>query len=241
MPLLAAAALAAPGAHIVYQQPALGYAQVPLTQTVHYAAQPVVTGYSTTVVKPALAAPVAPIAVQGTPYYTYQYARQIPGIEPTPPSDLPQVPGAPGAPGGGGSNNGTDDMGGGGGGAPGIPMVPGAPAPPADLPVPGAPGQGGGAMNGTGNDMGGGLPVQPTPPADLPQVPGAPGGGNGNGTGNDQGGLPIPAIPGGGLVSVYNPGHFQLAPLALQSSDAVVVQARSLPVSTKSIISDSYH
>lgn len=85
MPLLAAVALAAPGAHVYLQQPALTY-QVPLTQTVHYENRPVVAGYQTTVVKPALHS--APLALSGIQHYAY--ARQIPGLEP--PADSPITP-----------------------------------------------------------------------------------------------------------------------------------------------------
>lgn len=90
LPLLAAAAMAAPGVllasnpgAITLTAPALQY-QVPLTQTVHYENRPVVTGYQTTVVKPAIAsAPViAPLAVSGI---TSNIAiRQLPEFTPPP-------------------------------------------------------------------------------------------------------------------------------------------------------------
>jgi hypothetical protein len=85
LPLLVAAALAAPGAHVYLQQPALTYS-VPLTQTVHYENRPVVAGYQTTVVKPALHS--APLALSGIQHYAF--ARQIPGLEP--PADSPITP-----------------------------------------------------------------------------------------------------------------------------------------------------
>jgi len=80
LPLLAAACLAAPApgnlvqsgviglggltlaqpqlTQLTYSAPAVAHVQVPLTKTVHYETKPVVTGYSTSIIKPAIASGV---------------------------------------------------------------------------------------------------------------------------------------------------------------------------------------
>jgi hypothetical protein len=126
LPLLAAACVAAPGGifrsdlinggfvqtglpvggAITYSavQPVVQQVQVqvPVTKTVHYETKPVVTGYSTSIIKPAIATgfAAAPVAVQGE-------LRQLP--------PLPSFPGFP-------PTNGTAD-------APAFPSLPGADSP----------------------------------------------------------------------------------------------------------------
>jgi len=220
---LAAACVAAPGvlvqnglvgtapfAQTVYAAaPAVATVQVPVTKTVHYETKPVVTGYSTSIIKPAIAQTLAaaPVLQQvvAQPAVVQQVAqpvavapvagtRQIPSI--------PNFPSFPPPPGNGSSDN--------PGGLPGFPPLPDFP----QLP--------GGGGNGTAD--------APTPPPapmipDIPQFPGIPE-------------IPTPppannpsttqAPPTQGSRSFFfnnfnTPFHF--APV--ETSDAVVVDARA--------------
>jgi hypothetical protein len=185
--------------------------QVPLTQTVHYENRPVVTGYQTSVIKPAIA--TAPL-IQGL---NPAFLRQLPELTPPPPpADLPggitpppqngtnpimppaDLPGGITPP----SQNGTNPI-----------------MPPADTPTlppfPGAPTttQAPGTGNETSSDQGGQQPQIP--------IPGS------------------PIIAGGqvALLGANNVFQLPLAPQLVQqpiaqaiaqpSADAIVVEARS--------------
>ncbi|ODN03472.1 hypothetical protein Ocin01_03197, partial [Orchesella cincta] len=157
LPLLALA-MAAPGVQVlqsgVLAPGAVTYTsgsllaqtvQVPLTKTVHYENRPVVTGYQTSVIKPAIAS--APV-ISG---YNPAYLRQLPELTPPPPpADLPTF--AP--------INGTNP-----------PADFPQPTPPADFPTP-IPGltpptttaaPGGENTNGSSSDQGGQQPQIPIP------------------------------------------------------------------------------
>lgn len=145
LPLLALAA-AAPGAHVLapattlLTQQHVAHVQVPLTQHVHYESRPVVTGYQSTVIKPALAAAHTPVIAGLSPAFIH--ARQI-----DVPADLPtSTPGIPGQPTPAPDNSTSSTT---------QSPIGDAPVPPiGDLPTnpPVQPPIGGGGENGTGSD-----------------------------------------------------------------------------------------